>query len=106
MASEERLAASEERGTSMASAIDTARASWVSQRAELERQHHATVTQLQQQLASKATELEQERSFLAEATKRTSGLLADVDQRQAQLNDALDHVRLLAEERDGALHET
>ena len=90
----------------MAPAMDTARASWVSQHAEMERQHHAAVIQLQQQLASTATKLEQECSLLAEATKRTSGLLADVEQRQAQLNNALDHVCLLVEEHDGALQET
>ena len=106
MASEEHLAALEERGTSMASTMDTVRASWVSQRTKFEQQHHAAVTQLQQQLASTATELEQERSLLAEATKCTYELLADVEQRQAQLDNALDHVHLLTEEHDGALQET
>ena len=106
MASEEHLAASEEQGTSMASAINTERALWASQCAELEHQHYVFVTRLQQQLASTATKLDQECSLLAEATKRTSGLLADVEQRQAQLNNALDHVHLLVEKRDGALQET
>ena len=106
MASEEHLAALEEQGTSMVSAMDTDWALWVSQHTELERQHLTTMTQLQQQLASTTTELEQERSLLAEASKCTSGLLADVEQRQAQLNNALDHVHLLVEKRDGALQET
>ena len=106
MASEDRLAASEEQGTSIASAMDTVQAPWVSQHAKLEQQHHAAVTQLQQQLASTVTKLEQNHCLLAEATKRTSGMLAGVEQCQTQLANALDHVCLLAEEHDVALQET